>query len=355
MARKALVPGRRAPRRQVLQALLPAARWPGRLRTPAVLVALACGAVSGTTGRAVQAQSWPVKPIRVVVPFAGGGPIDAVARPVLDKVGAGIGQPMVFESRPGASGTIGTEIVARAPKDGYTLLFTTGSHTSNAVYLRKLPYDPIADFLPVSQVARAFGQVLVVHPALPVRSVKEFIALARVRKGGLNYASAGVGNATHIAAELFRTGAGVVLTHVAYKGGGPALADVLGGHVEVMFPSVTQALPYIRSGRLRPLVLSGIRRSPVLPDVPTFQEAGLGAVDFTGWHATWLPAGAPIEIARRLQSEIVRAVATPEVRAVFADLGVESVASTPEAFAQFVKQDLALNQDIAKRAGIQPE
>ena len=301
------------------------------------------------------AQAWPTRPIRVIVPFAGGGPIDAVARPVLDKVGAAIGQPMVFESRPGASGTIGSEIVARAPKDGYTLLFTTGSHTSNAVYLRKLPYDPIADFLPVSQVARAFGQVLVVHPALPVRTVKEFVALARARKGGLNYASAGVGNATHIAAELFRSGSGIVLTHVAYKGGGPALADVLGGHVEVMFPSVTQALPHIRAGKLRPLVLSGIRRSPVLPEVPTFQEAGLGPIDFTGWHAMWLPAGAPIEIARRLQAEIVRAVAAPEVRAVFAELGVEAVASSPEAFAQFVRQDLTLNREIAKRAGIQPE
>jgi tripartite-type tricarboxylate transporter receptor subunit TctC len=188
-----------------------------------------------------------------------------------------------------------------------------------------------------------------------VRNVKEFIALARARKDSLNYASAGVGNATHIAAELFRIGAGVQLTHVAYKGGGPALADVLGGHVEVMFPSVTQALPFIRAGKLRALTLSGIRRSPVLPDVPTYQEAGLGPVDFTGWHATWLPGGSPMEIARRLQAEIARAVATPEVRAVFAELGVEAVASTPEAFAQFVKQDLALNQEIAKRAGIQPE
>ncbi len=301
------------------------------------------------------AQAWPARPIRVIVPFAGGGPIDAVARPVLDKVGAALGQPMVFESRPGASGTIGSDIVARAPKDGYTLLFTTGSHTSNAVYLRKLPYDPIEDFLPVSQVARAFGQVLVVHPALPVRTVKEFIALARSRKGGLNYASAGVGNATHIAGELFRIGAGVQFTHVAYKGGGPALADVLGGHVEVMFPSVTQALPFIRQGRLRALALSGGRRSPVLPDVPTYAEAGLGKVDFTGWHATWLPGGSPMEIARRLQAEIVRAVATSEVRAVFTELGVEAVASTPEAFARFVREDLAINQEIAKRAGIQPE
>jgi tripartite-type tricarboxylate transporter receptor subunit TctC len=301
------------------------------------------------------AQAWPSKPVRVIVPFAGGGPIDAVARPVMEKVAAGIGQPMVFESRPGASGTIGSEIVARAPRDGYTLLFTTGSHTSNAVYLRKLPYDPIADFLPVSQVARAFGQVLVVHPALPVRSVKEFIAFAKVRAGKLNYASAGVGNATHIAAELFRSAAGIDLTHIAYKGGGPALADVLGGHVEVMFPSVTQALPFIRAGKLRALTLSGIRRSPVLPDVPTFQEAGLGPIDFTGWHATWLPAGSPMEIARRLQTEIARAVVHPDVRAVFAELGVEAVASTPEAFAQFVKRDLALNHEIAKRAGIQPE
>jgi len=301
------------------------------------------------------AQTWPAKPVRVVVPFAGGGPIDAVARPVMDKVSAGIGQPMVFDSRPGASGTIGSEIVARSPRDGYTLLFTTGSHTSNAVYLRKLPYDPIADFLPVSQVARAFGQVLVVHPALPVRSVKEFIALAKSRKGVLNYASAGIGNATHIAAELFKIGAGVDLVAITYKGGGPALTDVLGGHIEVMFPSVTQALPYIQAGKLRPLVISGARRSPVLPAVPTFQEAGLGPVDFTGWHATWLPAGAPIEIARRLQSEIARAVLHPDVRAVFAQLGVEAVASTPEEFAQFVKRDLAVNIEIAKKAGIQPE
>ncbi|MBC7781866.1 MAG: tripartite tricarboxylate transporter substrate binding protein [Proteobacteria bacterium] len=315
------------------------------------VVSIALCTVSGT----LYAQAWPMKPVRVIVPFAGGGPIDAVARPVMDKVAAGVGQPMVFDSRPGASGTIGSEIVARAPRDGYTLLFTTGSHTSNAVYLRKLPYDPIADFLPVSQVARAFGQVLVVHPALPVRSVKEFIAFAKARKGSLNYASAGIGNATHIAAELFKIGAGVDLVAITYKGGGPALTDVLGGHIEVMFPSVTQALPYIQSGKLRALAVSGARRSPVLPAVPTFQEVGLGPIDFTGWHATWLPAGTPIEIARRLQSEIAKAVVHPDVQAVFAQLGVEAVASTPEEFAEFVKRDLAQNIAIAKKAGLQPE
>jgi tripartite-type tricarboxylate transporter receptor subunit TctC len=319
------------------------------------LAACAASLVLFTIPALLHAQAWPAKPVRVIVPFAGGGPIDAVARPVMDKVSASIGQPMVFDSRPGASGTIGSEIVARAPRDGYTLLFTTGSHTSNAVYLRKLPYDPIADFLPVSQVARAFGQVLVVHPALPVRSVKEFIALAKARKGAINYASAGIGNATHIAAELFKVGAGVDLVAITYKGGGPALTDVLGGHIEVMFPSVTQAMPYIQSGKLRPLAVSGARRSPVLPAVPTFQEAGLGPIDFTGWHATWLPAGAPIEIARRLQSEIARAVAHPDVQAVFAQLGVEAVGSTPEEFAQFVKRDLAVNIEIARKAGIQPE
>ncbi len=320
-----------------------------------IRIALGTAVLLGTAPAASLAQAWPAKPVRVIVPFAGGGPIDAVARPVMEKVGAAIGQPMVFESRPGASGTIGSDIVARSPRDGYTLLFTTGSHTSNAVYLKKLPYDPIADFLPVSQVARAFGQVLVVHPAMPVKSVKDLIALAKARKERLNYASAGVGNATHIAGELFMAGAGISMVHVTYKGGGPALTDVLGGHVEIMFPSVTQALPHIQAGRLRPLVLSGARRSPVLPDVPTYQEAGLGAVDFTGWHATWLPAGTPTEIARRLQAEIAKAVLHPDVKTVFAQLGVEAVASTPEAFAEFVKRDLEANRAIASKAGIQPQ
>jgi tripartite-type tricarboxylate transporter receptor subunit TctC len=316
-----------------------------------VVLTLAFLAMPGESG----AQAWPSKPVRVIVPFAGGGPIDAVARPVMDRVGAALGQPMVFDSRPGASGTIGSEIVARSPRDGYTLLFTTGSHTSNAVYLKKLPYDPIADFLPVTQVARAFGQVLVVHPAMPVKTVKEFIALAKSRKDRLNYASAGVGNATHIAAELFKAGSGIDLVHITYKGGGPALNDVLGGHVEVMFPSVTQALPFIQAGRLRALVVSGARRSPVLPDVPTYQEAGLGAVDFTGWHATWFPAGTPMEIARRLQAEVAKAVTHPDVKSAFAQIGVEAVASTPEAFAEFVKRDLEANRAIAKRAGIEPQ
>ncbi len=317
---------------------------------PGVLAVLA---VAGAGSLA--AQSWPSRPIRVIVPFAGGGPIDSVARPVLDRVGAGLGQPIVFDSRPGASGTIGSEIVARAPRDGYTILFTTGSHTSNAVYLKKLPYDPIVDFQPITQVARAFGQVLVVHPAMPVKSVKELIALAKARKDRLNYASAGIGNATHIAAELFMAGAGIGMVHITYKGGGPALNDVLGGHVEIMFPSVTQALPFIQAGRLRALAVSGARRSPVLPEVPTYQEAGLGAVDFTGWHAMWFPAGTPIELARRVQGEVVKAVAHPDVRAAFAQLGVESVASTPEDFAQFVKRDLDANRAIAKRAGIEPQ
>jgi tripartite-type tricarboxylate transporter receptor subunit TctC len=304
---------------------------------------------------AQQRDEYPAKPIRIIVPFAPGGPMDALGRPLMQKVGESLGVPMVIDNRAGANGIVGTELVARAPRDGYTLLYTTGSHVANPSIYRKLPYDTVRDFAPVTQIARAYGQVLVVHPSFPAKNVKELIALARAKPGALNYASAGAGNATHLAAELLFSTAKVSVTNVTYKGGGPALNDVLSGQVEMMFVSSSQGMPFIKAGRVRALGISGAKRAPALPDVPTFEESGFPGVVFAGWHGMWMPAGTPRERVQRIQQEVARALAAPDMKARLDDLGLMPVASAPEAFASFIQRDIDLHARIAQAAKIEPQ
>jgi tripartite-type tricarboxylate transporter receptor subunit TctC len=264
-------------------------------------------------------------------------------------------QPFVIENRPGASGTIGTEVVAKAPRDGYTLLITNCSHSSIVAYYRKLPYDSMADLAPITQITVTSGNLLVVHASIPARSVKAFIALAKARPGQLNYASAGVGSPQHVTGALFAAMAGIRLTHVAYKGNAPALNDLLGGHVEVMFVSPSFGRPYAQAGRLRALGIAGPRRLPTMPDLPTFHEAGLTGYDYTCYHGFWFPAGVPAEIVRRMHAEIVKALATPEVRKYLADADYFPVGNSPEEFTEFLRNNIAKQLSIAKTIGIQPQ
>ena len=298
---------------------------------------------------------YPNRPIRLVVPFPAGGPVEVLARVFTQRLVETMGQPFVIDNRPGASGTIGTEFVAKAPRDGYTLLITNCSHSSNVAYYTKLPYDSMADFAPITQMAVTSGNLLVVHSSVPARSVKEFIALARARPGQLNYASAGVGSPQHVTGALFASMAGIELTHVAYKGNPPALNDVLGGHIEVMFVSASFARPYIQAGRLRALGIAGPRRLPTLPDLPTFDQAGLTGYDYTCYHGMWFPAGVPAEIVRRMHAEIVKALAAPAVRKYLAESDYFPVGSSPEEFTEFLRNDIPRQASIAKKIGIQPQ
>jgi tripartite-type tricarboxylate transporter receptor subunit TctC len=329
-----------------------------KISTVHALAACALALLPATYAGPTSAQrtdEYPTKPIRIVVPFAPGGPIDVLGRLVTAKASEALGVSVLIDNRPGANGLIGTELVARSPKDGYTLLYTTGSHAANATMYRKLPYDSVRDFAPITQLARAYGQILVVHPSVPAKNVKELIALAKARPGKLNYASAGVGNATHMAGAFLFSVANVDVIHVPYKGGGPAMNDVLSGQIEMMFVASAQGMPFIKAGRIRALGISGPKRLPLLPDVPTFEESGYRDVVFTGWHGWWAPAGTPRERMNRIQGEVARIMHSSEMKQRLDDLGLVPVASTPEEFAKFVEREIALHARIAKAAKMEPQ
>jgi tripartite-type tricarboxylate transporter receptor subunit TctC len=298
---------------------------------------------------------YPNRPLRLVAPFPAGGPVEILARTFTQRLTETMGQPFVIENRPGASGTIGTDAVAKAPRDGYTLLITNCSHSSNVAYYKKLPYDSLTDLAPITQLDITSGNLLVVHSSVPVRSVKEFIALAKARPGQLNYASAGVGSPQHVTGALFASMAGIQLTHVAYKGNSPAMNDLLGGHVEVYFVSPSFGLPHVERGRLRALGLAGPRRLPTVPDIPTFHEAGLTGYDYTCYHGMWFPAGVPNEIVRRMHAEILKALAAPPVRKYLAEAYYFPVGNSPEEFTEFLRKDIPRQAGIAKTIGIQPQ
>ena len=302
-----------------------------------------------------QADNYPAKPVRVVVPFSAGSPIEVPARAVTQRMMETFGQSFVFDYRTGASGTIGTEAVARAPKDGYTMLITNCSHTANPSYYKKLPFDTVNDFAPVSQINVTYGNLLVIHPSVPARTVKEFIAFAKARPGQLHYASAGIGSPPHVSAALFAAMANIDLVHIPYKGTAVAFNDVLGGHVEAMVASPTTAVPYVHAGRLRALGIGGPRRQPQVPDVPTFHEAGLTGFDLTCYHGIWFPAGTPQTIVRKVYGEVVKAVALPETKRILADGGLVPIGSSPEEFADFIRKDVVKQAEIVKKIGLEPQ
>ncbi len=307
------------------------------------------------TTAVVHAQSYPSKPVRVVLPFPAGGGADIIVRLLARKLGEGMGQTFVVDNRAGAAGIIGCELVAKAPADGYTLLFgTTGTHTTNPAVFAKLPYDPVRDFATVSLAAES-PFVLLVHPSLPARSVKELIAFARTRPGQLNYASAGVGSSAHLGFELFNSMAGIKGEHVPYKGLGPAAADTIAGIITMTWDAIPSSKPMIERGRLRALGIGSLKRSPLLPQVPTIDEAGLKGFELGSWYGLFAPAGTPADIVRQLQREIVKAVSAEDVRSQFAAMGADPVGGTPEEFAAVVQRDLAKWAKVARDVNLQKQ
>jgi len=328
------------------------------MRTDYVTCILSAAFAAAAAAPSMAAESpatWPSKPVRMVLPFTAGSPVEIPARPIAQRISEALGQQFVFDYRTGASGTIGTEVVAKAPKDGYTLLVTNCSHSSNPAHHKKLPYDTLADFAPVTQTNFTYGNFLTVHPSVPVRSVKEFIALAKAHPGKLHYASAGVGSPPHVTGALFAAMAGIRLTHVAYKGTSVAFNDVLGGHVEVMFSSPPFTAPFIAAGKVRALGIAGPVRSPHFPDIPTFDESGLTGYDVRCYHGLWFPTGTPNEIVRKLRAEVVKVLGAPEVKKHYFDNDLLPVGNTPEEFQEFLAKDIARQVNIAKTIGLTPQ
>ncbi len=298
------------------------------------------------------AQNFPAKPVRVITPFTAGSAIDTLARVLGQKFGDTWGQQVVVDNRVGANGIIGTEAAAKAPPDGYTLyLGNISTLAVNPHLYLKLPYDAVRDFAPVTMAA-TIPVVLVVHPSLPVKSVKELIALARAHPGELNYASGGTGSAQHLPMEMLRVDAGINIVHVPYKGLGPAFSDVLGGQVPMMFTGVSNVVPYMKSGRLRVLAIGSPKRSATLPEVPTVAEAGVPGFDFDSWTGYLVPIGTPKEIIAKLHADITRTLTQPDVREKLIALGFDLVGGTPEALATLIRNDIARFGKLIKAAGI---
>ena len=286
------------------------------------------------------AQTYPAKPVRFIVPFAAGGSADIVARIIAPKLGEQLGQTIVIDNRPGASAIIGVEAGAKAPPDGYTVtLGGFSSHVINAFLFPKLPYDPVRDFVAITVLTR-IPNLLSAHPSVPVKTMRELIALAKAHPGELSYASAGMGNSTHLAGELFGMLAGVRMVHIPYKGSGPAMADTLGGQTAATFDSMQASMPHIKTNRLRPLAITAARRSPVIPDLPTIAEAGVPGAEAGTWYGMLAPASTPRAIVVKLNAEVIRALALPDVRDRLAAVGVDPIGSTPEQFAEEIKSDI---------------
>lgn len=301
------------------------------------------------------AQSYPAKAIRYVVPFPAGGPLDIVARALGQELNRSWGQPVIIDNRPGAGGNIGAELVARSPADGYTILMgAVSTHAINVTLYGKLPYDPLRDFAPVTLIT-SVPNVLVVHPAVPARNVRELIALAKSRPGQLNFASGSTGSAGHLAGELFKTTAGVDMTHIPYKGAAPAVVDLLAGHVSLMFDNLASALPNIKAQRVRALAVTTLRRSPFLPQLPTISESGLKGFDIGTWFGIFAPAGTPPEIVERLNAEITRILGTPAMKERLAGLGAEPQPDTPAQFAAYVKSEMTKYAAIIRQSGAKVE
>jgi tripartite-type tricarboxylate transporter receptor subunit TctC len=299
------------------------------------------------------AQSYPTRPIRLIVPFGAGGGTDNLARIIEPLVSKGLGQPLVIENRPGGGSVIGMDAVAKAAPDGYTLVMTDTSIAVNPS-LKPLPYDSIKDFEPVSLLATA-PVILVAHPSLPAKTLAEFVALAKREPGKLNYASGGIGASTHLGGELLKFVAGIDVAHVPYKGTGPAMNDLIGGHVQVMFSGISSARPHMDAGKLRALAVTGEARNAATPDVPTFAEAGLPGVTASTYWGVLAPKGTPREIVERVSAEFARAVREPDVVARIAQLGYLPIAGGPSDYAANIKSEIEKWAPVVKNANIKAE
>jgi tripartite-type tricarboxylate transporter receptor subunit TctC len=314
------------------------------LKAAGLLLALSTG---------VAAQDYPSKPVRLIVPFPPGGSNDVVGRVIATQLSGRLGKQVIVDNRGGAGAVVGTELVANAPKDGYTLLVMSITNAINP-WLYKLPYDPIKAFAPIAILASGTN-VLVVNPELPVKSVKELVALAKEKPGQLQYASAGIGTFPHLSGELFKLAAGVDMLHVPFRGGGPALIDVVGGHTKVMFSNLLTAMPHIRAGKLRALGVGAAKRNAALPDVPTIAEAGVPGYEAANWWGILAPAGTPQAIIEKLHKELMAVQAMPEVQKHFESEGASVVQMSPAEFGKFVEAETARWGRVVKAAGIKAE
>ena len=301
------------------------------------------------------AQSYPDRPVRIVIPFAAGGPNDLIGRPLAEKMSEALGQPFVIENRGGAAGALGTQFVAKSAPDGYTLLMTTGSFIGNVAISANPTYNPVADFAPITLLAQSYGIVLMTRPDFPAKSLTEFVALAKKHPGKFSYGHSGIGNVTYMAAELFSKLAGIELLKVPYRGTASFAPDIMSGHVSVGFMSTLLAQPNLRGGQLRALGISGAQRAPALPEVATFQELGFKEMDVTGYFGLLFPAATPRERVALIHREAVKALKTPLLQKVLADSGVRAIGSTPEQFGRFLEDDMRWQLDIMKRIGLQPQ
>ncbi|HEV7799569.1 MAG TPA: tripartite tricarboxylate transporter substrate binding protein [Burkholderiales bacterium] len=316
---------------------------------------LAAAAVYLMIAAPIPAQDYPVKPVRFVIAFSPGGPSDILTRLIGSKLAESLGQPFIFDNRPGAGGNVAGEIVAKSPADGYTLLMGNNSIlATNASLYKNMSFDPVKDLAPVALLASQ-PNILVVHPSVPVKSVKELIAFAKAHPGQLNYASSGSGAAAHLAAELFKSMAGVSMVHIPYKGASPALVDMLAGQCQVMFATALSVQPYLQSNRLRPLAVSTAKRSRMMPQLPTVAEAGVPGFEATTWHGIVSTGGTPAAIINKLNAEINRILKLPDVNSTLTRQGAEVLGGTSQEFAAYVKAEIPKWTKVVKESGARPD
>jgi tripartite-type tricarboxylate transporter receptor subunit TctC len=297
---------------------------------------------------------FPAKPVRIVIGFAAGGGADILARTIAPKLGENLGQQVVVDNRPGAAGNIGIELVAKSPPDGYTLLMGVPGLVSNPLLYSKVPFDLVRDFAPISLLGTV-PNLLVVHPSVPANSVRQLVALAKANPRKLNVASSGSGTSLHLAAELFKSMTGIELVHVAYKGGAPAVADLMGGHVDLMFDVLPSSMPYVKAGRLKALGVTSEQRTPLLPDIPTLAESGVPGYQAVTWNGILAPAATPRDVISKLNGAIAQILRTPEMKERFAGIGTEPIWTTPEQFDAFLRAETVKWTGVIKSAGIKLE
>ena len=300
------------------------------------------------------AQNYPVRPVRVVVPFAAGGNTDITARAIGAKLSEVFGQQIVVENRPGGATNIGTELVAKAPADGYTMLMGGATNAINMSTQAKPPYDTLRDFAPVILCVKG-ANVLSLHPSVPARNLKELIALARARPGQLNFASSGLGSSNQMAGELFKVMANINIVHVPYKGNAPAITDTVGGHIEMMFSGVPAVVPHIQSGRLRAIAIGSLKRFTAIPEVPTFDESGVKGYEATTWFGLMAPVRTPKDIVARWNSEVGKILASPDLRGRFINDGLEPMGGTQGEFERFIRIEIEKYAKVVKAVGLKPQ
>jgi tripartite-type tricarboxylate transporter receptor subunit TctC len=313
-----------------------------------------CAAAFVTLLAAESAAQYPSRPIRIIVPQSPGASTDLTARLIGQKLSEAVKQPVIVDNRPGAGTTHGTDMVVKATPDGYTLLVVASSISINPSIYKKLPYDTLRDLAPVTQLS-VFPNMLVVHPSVPVKTVQDLVALAKAKSGQLNYASAGTGTGTHLSAELFKNMTGVDIVHVPYKGGGPAVTALIGGQVQLMFGTTVTLLPQVRTGKLRPVAVTTLKRSAAAPEVPTIAESGVSGFDHGPWNGMFTTAKTPSAVVARINSEVVKILHSPEVKSVLIKEGAEPVGNTPAEFAGIMKSEVAKWAKVIQAAGIKAD